>query len=104
MSLAFFLSLFICPKDTARCGEASSPHDVIDVVIYFGKQKTPAGDLWHLPGSELGFLGQLEQMEFLGAADSRPAVVDPQFVENIFGVGAKGVERDEQLVGNFGAA
>jgi hypothetical protein len=33
MRLAFFLSLFICPKDTARCGEASSPHDVIEVVI-----------------------------------------------------------------------
>jgi len=40
MRLAFFLLLFICQKDTARCGEASSPHDVIDVVIYVGKQKT----------------------------------------------------------------
>jgi hypothetical protein len=43
--LAFFLSLFICSKDTARCGEVSSPHDVIDVVINDGKQKTPAGGL-----------------------------------------------------------
>jgi len=104
MRLAFFLSPFICRKDTARCGEASSSHDVIDMVIYFGKQKAPAGDLWHLPGSELGFLGQLEQIEFLGPADSRPAIIDPQFVENIFGVSAKGVERDDQFIGNLGAA
>jgi hypothetical protein len=45
MRLAFFLSLFICPKDTARCGEASSPHDVIEVVIDGEKQKAPAGGL-----------------------------------------------------------
>jgi hypothetical protein len=38
MRLAFFLSLFICPKDIARCGEASSPNDVIDVVIVGEKQ------------------------------------------------------------------
>jgi hypothetical protein len=41
MRLAFFLSLFICPKDTARCGEASSPHDVIEVVIIGEKTKRP---------------------------------------------------------------
>jgi hypothetical protein len=52
----------------------------------------------------LGFLGQLEQIEFLSPLDSRPAIIDPQFIENVFGVGAKGVERDDQLVGNFGAA
>jgi hypothetical protein len=45
MPLAFLHSLFICPKDTARCGEVSSPHDVIDVVIDDGKQKAPAGGL-----------------------------------------------------------
>jgi hypothetical protein len=67
-------------------------------------KKAPAGDLWLLPGLELGFLGQLEQIEFLGSVNSRPAVVDPQFVENIFGVGAKGVEGDDQLASNFGAA
>jgi len=39
MRLAFFLSLFIFPKDTSRCGDASSPHDVIDVVIVREKQK-----------------------------------------------------------------
>ena len=33
MRLAFFLSLFICPKDTAQCGEASSLHMLIDVLI-----------------------------------------------------------------------
>ena len=104
MRLAFFLSLFICPKDTTRCGEASSPHDVIEVVIVGEKQKAPADGLRTPAGSELGFWGQLEQIEFLGPTDSRPAIIDPQFVENIFGVGAKGVERDEQLVGNFGAA
>ena len=104
MRLAFFLLLFICPKDTARCGDTSSPHDVIDVVIYVGKQKTPAGVTNHLPGLGFVITGQLEQIEFLGPADSRPAIIDPQFVENVFGVGAKGVERDGQLAGNFGAA
>jgi len=33
MRLAFFLSLFICPKDTARCGEVSSLYVLIDVLI-----------------------------------------------------------------------
>ena len=104
MRLAFFLSLFICPKDTARCGEASSPHDVIEVVIIGEKQKDPADGLRTPVGVGVGVLGQLEQIEFLGPVDSRPAIIDPQFVENVFGVGAKGVERDGQLAGNFGAA
>ena len=104
MRLAFFLSLFICPKDTARCGETSSPHDVIEVVI-IGEKKRP--DRWFedtCRGRSLGFLGQLEQIEFLGPLDSRPAIIDPQFVENVFGVGTKGVERHDQLLGNFRAA
>ena len=104
MCLAFILSLFICPKDTARCGEASSSNDVIEDVIVGEKQKSPANGLKLPVGSELGFLGQLEQIEFFGPADSRPAIIDPQFVENVFGVGAKGVNRDDQLAGNFGAA
>jgi len=104
MRLAYFLSLYICPKDTARCGEVSSPHDVIEVVIVGEKQKAPAYGLGYLSGSELGFLGQLEQIEFLGPVDSRPAIIDPQFVENVFGVGAQGVERHDQLLGNFRAA
>jgi hypothetical protein len=33
MRFAFFLSLFICPKDTARCGEVSSLYVLIDVLI-----------------------------------------------------------------------
>jgi hypothetical protein len=37
--------LFICPKDTAGCGDDASPHDVIDVVIVGEKQKAPA-DVW----------------------------------------------------------
>jgi hypothetical protein len=45
MRLAFFLSLFICQKDTARFGEASSPNDVIEVVIVVEKQKAPADGL-----------------------------------------------------------
>ena len=34
MRLVFFLSLFIYPKDTAQCDEASSLHVLIDVVIF----------------------------------------------------------------------
>jgi len=60
MCLAFILSLFICPKDTARCGEASSPHNVIDVVINGRKQKTPAGGMGYLPGLGVVILGLLE--------------------------------------------
>jgi len=41
LRLVFFLSLSICPKDTAGGGEVSSPYDVIDVVIIDGKQKSP---------------------------------------------------------------
>ena len=48
MRLAFFLSLFIFPKDTARCGEVSSQHDVIEVVISGEIQKTPA-DVFKTP-------------------------------------------------------
>jgi hypothetical protein len=105
MRLAFFLSLFIYPKDTARCGEASSPHDVIEVVIVGEKQKDPTDGLRTPVGVGVGFFfGQLEQIEFLGPLDSRPAIIDPQFVENVFGVGTKGVERHDQLLGNFRTA
>lgn len=37
----------------------------------------PAGGLWRLPGPRWEALVQLEQVEFLGAADGRPTVVDP---------------------------
>jgi hypothetical protein len=43
MRLAFILSYGIYPKDTARRGEASSPHDVIEMVINGEKQKAPPG-------------------------------------------------------------
>ncbi len=46
----------------------------------------------------------LEQTEFFGATDGCPSVVDPQLGENIFGVSAQGVERHDQLSGNFWAA
>ena len=104
MRLASFLSLSICPKDTDRCGEASSPYDVIEVVIVGEEQKAPADGLRTPVGVGVGAFGQLEQIEFLGPADGCPAVVDPQFVENVFGVGAKGVKRHDQLLGNFWAA
>jgi hypothetical protein len=104
MRLKFFLALFICPKDTARCGETSSPHDVIEVVIAGEKQKAPADGLRTPAGVGVGAFGQLVQIEFLGAPDGGPAVVDPQFGENVFGVGAQSVERDDQLLGNFWAA
>ncbi len=59
MRLVFFLSLFICPKDTAQCGEASSPHDVIEVVISGEKQKTPADGLRTPVGAGVGGLGSV---------------------------------------------
>jgi hypothetical protein len=59
MRLAFFLSLFICPKDTARCGEASSPHDVIEVVIIGEKQKDPADGLRTPVGVGVGVFGSV---------------------------------------------
>jgi len=57
MRLVFFLSVFICSKDTARRGEVSSPHDVIDVVIN-GENKKPRQMAWrHLSGLWFGLLG-----------------------------------------------
>src|SRR5579859_598659 len=99
-----FLSWLICPYNTAGGGELSSPHAVIEVVIEGGKQKCPSRWLVTPAGAGRGNTGQLEQIEFLGAADGRPAVVDPQFVEYVFGVGAHGVERHVQSLGNFWAA
>ena len=60
--------------------------------------------LGHLPGRELVILGQLEYFEFFGAPDGCPAIVDPQFDKNVFGVGAKGVNRHAQLLGDFRSA
>ncbi len=60
---------------------------MIEVVIE-RKTKTPAGDA----GVGLDKFQTLEQIEFFGAVDGCPAVVDPQFIENAFGVGAQGVE------------
>jgi hypothetical protein len=59
MRLAFFLSLFICQKDTARFGEASSPNDVIEVVIVVEKQKAPADGLRTPVGVGVGVLGSV---------------------------------------------
>lgn len=89
----------ICPKDTAGRGETSSPDDVIEVVID-GKQKLQRV---RLESGWRSFRG-LEQIEFFRAADGRPTIVDPQFIENIFGVCAQGVERHDQAFGNFGSA
>jgi len=57
MRLAFFLLLLICQKDTARFDEASSPNDVIDIVIDIEKQKTPADGLRTPVGVGFGFFG-----------------------------------------------
>jgi hypothetical protein len=59
MRLAFFLSLFIRPKDTARCGDGSSPHDVIEVVIACEKQKAPADGLRTPVGVGIGAFGSV---------------------------------------------
>lgn len=68
----------------------SSPYDVIEVVI--DKTEAPAGCLGHLQGPKSVISDWLEQIEFFSAADSRPAVVDPQFFEDAFGVGSQCVE------------
>ena len=57
MLLVLFLSLFICQKDTDRFGEASSPNDVIVVVIVVGKQKAPTDGLRKPVGAGVGDLG-----------------------------------------------
>jgi len=43
-------------------------------------------------------------MEFLSPADSRSPVIHSQLAENVPGVRAKGIGRDDQFIGNFGAA
>ena len=42
----------------------------------------------HLPGPGWAISGSLEQIEFFRLADGSPAVVHPELVEDIFGVGA----------------
>ena len=68
------------------------------------KTKSPSRDHKRSAGVVLEISSGLEQIEFLGAADGRPAVVDPQFAEYIFGVRTQGVERHNQLLGNFWSA
>jgi hypothetical protein len=76
MALVYFFS-FHAPEDSDACGEASSPHVVIDVVIL-----TEAG----IPRIWRGKMSA--QIEFRGAPDSRPAVVHSELAENAFRVGA----------------
>jgi len=57
MRLAFLLSLLICQKDTARFDEASSPNDVIDMMIVYEKQKSPADGVRTPAGVGFGFWG-----------------------------------------------
>jgi hypothetical protein len=45
------------PKDTLGCGEVSSPHDVIDVVIDGGNKKSPGRCLVTPVGAEIGDFG-----------------------------------------------
>ena len=33
--------------------------------------------------------------------DSRPAIIYPKLIENVFGVGAQSVKGHDQLLGNF---
>lgn len=76
----------------------SSQLDVIEVVIFLCKIKSPARCFFeHLPGRWLVIQGWLEYIEFFGAPDSCPAIVDPQFDKNIFGMSTEGVNRYTQL-------
>ena len=36
--------------------------------------------------------------------DSRPSIIDPKLIENVFCVGAQGVQGHDQFAGNFRAA
>ena len=45
----------------------------------------------------------LQQIEFFGAADGRPAIVHPQLGVNVMGVGTQGVQRHDEFTGNFWA-
>ncbi len=72
MRLAFILSLFICPKDTARCGEASSSNDVIEDVIVGEKQKSPANGLRLPVGVGVGVFGSVRINRVLWLAGQPP--------------------------------
>lgn len=67
-------------------------------------EKALPGTSMHLSGPALMSAYPLEQIEFLGAANGCPAVVHPQLVKNVIGVGAQCVERHNELLGNFWAA
>jgi hypothetical protein len=49
----------------------------------------------NLPGLELGPGERLEQIEFLGPANSRAPVIHSQLAKNVFRVRAKSIWRDD---------
>ena len=91
MRLVFFLSLFIYSKDIAQCVEASSLHGLIDVLIFNREVvvKIKNSGRWFEPPARVRVDDCLSalQIEFLSAADRRTAVVHPQLVVNVIGVG-----------------
>ena len=58
------------------------------------------------PCQDRGFINEvlLQQIEFFGAADGSPAIVNPQLGVNVLGVGTHGAQRHHAFTGNFWAA
>lgn len=79
MSLISSLPCCLRLQNTRECGEPSSHHVVIEVVI---SRKTKA-----LAGcARVGGGCPLQQAKFFSAADGRPAVADAELAVDILGV------------------
>ena len=94
----------ICKKDTAPFDDVSSPNDVSAFVIVMENKNPRQMVFENLSGTALESGWRLEQIELLDSANGRPPVIHSQLAENVPGMRAKGIGRDAQFIGNFGAA
>jgi hypothetical protein len=90
---------------TKKRGEMSSPHGVIEVVILrrdaVRQIIKPRQEARQCARAGLVFACSLQEIEFLSAADGRPAVVHPELAVDVLGVGTHGVQGYHQFAGNF---
>ena len=72
----------------------SSLHVMIVVMMYGGEGGKGNKKVRQVTCPDCGMIyaALLQQIKFFGAADSRPAIVDPQLGVNVLSVGANGVE------------
>jgi hypothetical protein len=71
----------------------SSLHVMIEVMMYGGEGGEGTKKVRQVTCQDCGMIYAvlLQQIQFFGTADSRPAIVDPQLGVNVLGVGTHGI-------------